>query len=149
MDLMAMGQKLLAEKMGDKAGGMMEGLSGLTGGNLDMGSLMGKLTEGGLGDQVKSWMGDGENQPVSAEQLKSALGEDQIAAASEKMGVDSDSAAQQLSEALPELADKFSGGGSMLDASGLMEKLGGASDMMEKAGGASGVLGMVKGLFKK
>lgn len=139
MDLMKMGQQLLADKMGDKAGGMMDAISGLTGGNLDMGSLMGKLTEGGLGDQVQSWMGDGDNEPVSAEQLKSALGEEQMAAASEKMGVDTDTAAQQLSESLPDLADKFSGGGSMLDASGLADKL----------GGASGIMDMAKGLFKK
>jgi len=139
MDLMKMGQQLLADKLGDKAGGMMDALSGITGGNLDMGSLMGKLKEGGLGSQVDSWMGDGDNEPVSAEQLKSALGDDQIAAASEKMGVDADTAAQQLSDALPDLADKFSGGGSMLDASGLMDKL----------GGASGALDMAKGLFKK
>jgi len=58
------------------AGGIMGALSGMTGGNLDMGSLMGKLKEGGLGGQVDSWMGDGENEPVSAEQLKSALGEE-------------------------------------------------------------------------
>ncbi len=139
MDIMKMGQQLLADKLGDNAGGMMEALSGITGGNLDMGALMGKLTEGGLGDQVQSWMGDGENAPVSADEIKSALGEDQIAAASEKMGVDADTAAQQLSDALPDLADKFSGGGSMLDASSLMDKL----------GGASGVLDMAKGLFKK
>jgi uncharacterized protein YidB (DUF937 family) len=139
MDLMKMGQELLADKLGDKAGGLMEGLAGLTGGNLDIGSLMGKLKEGGLGDQVDSWMGDGDNAPVSADQLKSALGEDQIAAASEKMGVDTDTAAQQLSESLPDLADKFSGGGSMLDPSALMEKL----------GGASGALDMAKGLFNK
>ena len=139
MDLMKMGQQVLGDKMGDQAGGMMEGISGLTGGKLDMGSLMSKLTEGGLGEQVKSWMGDGENEPVSADQLKEALGEDQIAAASEKMGLDSDSAAQKLSEALPDLTDKFSSGGSLLDASGLAEKL----------GGASGIVGMIKGLFNK
>ena len=139
MDLMALGKQLLADKMGDKAGGMMEGLSGLTGGKLDMGSLMGKLTDGGLGNQVQSWMGDGDNEPVSAEQLKSALSPDELAAASEKMGVDEDTAAQQMADSLPDLADKFSGGGSMLDASALTEKLGGASGMMD----------MAKGLFNK
>ncbi len=138
MDLMKMGQELLADKLGDQAGGMMEAVSGLTGGNFDIGSLMGKLTEGGLGEQVQSWLGDGDNAPVSAEQLKSALGEEPLAAASEKMGIDSDSMAQKLSESLPDLADKFSSGGSVLDASGLAEKL----------GGASGVLDMAKGLFK-
>lgn len=149
MDLMKMGQQLLADKMGDKAGGMMEALSGLTGGKLDMGSLMGKLKEGGLGGQVDSWMGDGENEPVSADQIKSAFGEEQMAAASEKMGCDADTCAQQLSESLPDLADKFSGGGSMLDASALTDKLGDMGGLLDKVGGASGVLGMAKGLFKK
>ncbi len=139
MDLMNMGKQLLADKMGDQAGGVMDALSGLTGGNLDMGSLMGKLKEGGLGSQVDSWMGDGDNEPVSADQLKSALGEEQLAAASEKMGCDADTCAQHLSGALPDLADKFSSGGSMLDASALTEKL----------GGASGLLDMAKGFLKK
>ncbi len=139
MDLMNMGKQLLADKMGNQAGGVMDALSGLTGGNLDMGSLMSKLKEGGLGGQVESWMGDGDNEPVSAEQLKSALGEEQLAAASEKMGCDADTCAQHLSSALPDLADKFSGGGSLLDASALTKKL----------GGASGLLDMAKGFLKK
>ena len=148
MDLMKMGQQLLADKLGDKAGGAMDALSGLTGGNLDMGSLMGKLKDGGLGGQVDSWMGDGENEPVSAEQMKAALSEEELAACSEKMGCDADTAAQQLSEAIPGLADKFSGGGSMLDPAALAEKLGGGA-LGEKLGGASGLLDMAKGLFKK
>ena len=148
MDLMKMGQQLLADKLGDKAGGAMDALSGLTGGNLDMGSLMGKLKDGGLGGQVDSWMGDGENEPVSAEQMKSALSEEELAAAAEKMGCDTDTAAQQLSDAIPGLADKMSGGGSMLDPSALAEKLG-AGGLGEKLGGASGLLDMAKGLFKK
>ena len=139
MDLMNMGKQLLADKMGDKAGGIMDALSGMTGGNLDMGSLMGKLKDGGLGGQVDSWMGDGDNEPVSPDQLKSALSEEELAAASEKMGCDPDTAAQQMCDALPGLADKFSGGGSMLDASALTDKL----------GGASGALDMAKGLFNK
>ena len=139
MDLMNMGKQLLADKMGDQAGGIMDALSGMTGGNLDMGSLMSKLKDGGLGGQVDSWMGDGENEPVSAEQLKSALGEEELAAASEKMGCDTDTCAQHLSDAIPGLADKFSGGGSMLDASALTEKL----------GDVSGLMGMAKGLFNK
>jgi len=139
MDLMSMGKQLLADKMGDKAGGLMDALSGITGGDLDMGSLMSKLKEGGLGGQVDSWMGDGDNEPVSAEQMKSALSPEELATASEKMGVDADTAAQTMADSLPDLADKFSGGGSMLDPSALVEKL----------GGASGALDMAKGLFKK
>lgn len=142
MDLMQMGKDLLADKLGDKAGGVMDALSGLSGGDdggVDMGGILEKLKAGGLGGQVDSWMGDGENANVSADELKSALSEEELAHASEKMGVDSDTAAQQLSDALPGLADKFSAGGSLLDAGSLLEKL----------GGASGALDMAKGFFKK
>lgn len=116
MDLLKMGQELLGDKLGD-AGGIMDALSGLTSGEgLDIGAITDKLKEGGLGDQVSSWLGDGENEPVSAEQLTSALGEDKIAEMASKMGVDSGAAAETLSQAVPSLMDKLSSGGGLLDS---------------------------------
>src|SRR5215472_16429194 len=46
------------------AGGVLGGLGG----------LLNKLEQGGLGDVTKSWVGPGQNQPVSPSQLGSALG---------------------------------------------------------------------------
>ena len=133
MDLMKMGQDLLGDKMGDM-GGIMEALSGLTSGEgLDMGGIVEKLKEGGLGDQVTSWMGDGENAPVSPEELTSALGEDQMGEMASKLGVEPGEAASKLSEVMPGLMDKMSSGGSLL----------------ESAGGAGGVADMAKNLFGK
>lgn len=115
MDLLKMGKDLLGDKMGD-AGGIMEALSGLTSGEgLDVGGIAEKLKAGGLGDQVSSWMGDGENAPVSAEELTNALGEDKIGEMAGKMGVDSGQAAEALSQAMPNLMDKMSSGGSFLE----------------------------------
>ena len=131
MDLLKMGQDILADKLGDKAGGIMEALSGGDGG-LDLGGLVEKLKAGGLSDQVGSWLGDGDNAPVSADQIKSALGEDEVAVMATKMGVDTDTAAEQLTQAVPSLMDKLSSGGSLLD----------------KFGGVSGALDMAKGLLK-
>lgn len=136
MDLLKMGQQLLGDKLGDNAGGMMEALSGLTSGEgLDIAGIKDKLTAGGMGEQVESWMGDGENQEVSADQVKSALGEDGVANVAEKLGVDADTAASQLSDVLPGLLDKVSSGG----------------DIMSQftGGGAGGLLNMAKGLFNK
>lgn len=136
MDLLKMGQQLLGDKLGDNAGGMMEALSGLTSGEgLDIGGIMEKLKSGGLGDQVQSYLGDGENQEMSADQVKSALGEESIANVASKLGVDNDTAASQLSDVLPGLLDKASSGGN------LMEQFSG--------GGAGGLLGMAKGLLNK
>jgi uncharacterized protein YidB (DUF937 family) len=41
-----------------------------------LGGLIGALTQGGLGNVASSWVGTGENQSVSAEQIQSALGND-------------------------------------------------------------------------
>ncbi len=136
MDLMKMGQQLLGDKLGDNAGGMMEALSGLTSGEgLDLAGIKDKLTAGGMGEQVNSWLGDGENQAVSPDQVKNALGADGVAQVAEKLGVDSDTAASQLGDILPGLMDKASSGG----------------DLMSQftGGGAGGLLNMAKGLFKK
>ncbi len=48
-----------------------EGTGGVLGG---LGGLLNKLEQGGLGDVAKSWVGPGQNQPVSPGQLGSALG---------------------------------------------------------------------------
>ncbi len=113
MDLLKMGQELLGDKMGDM-GGVMDALSGLTEGNgLDLAGITDKLKEGGLGDQLSSWLGDGENAPVSADQITNALGADKISEMASKLGVDAGSAAEKLSQAMPSLMDKFSSGGNL------------------------------------
>lgn len=118
MDLLKMGQELLGDKLGN-AGGIMDALSGLTSGEgLDMGGIVEKLKSGGLGDQVSSWLGDGENEPVSADQITSALGADKIDEMASKLGVDSSSAAETLSQAVPSLMDKMSSGGNLLEGLG-------------------------------
>ena len=136
MDLLKMGQQLLGDKLGDNAGGMMEALSGLTSGEgLDLGGIMEKMKAGGLGDQLESFLGDGENAEMSEDQVKSAFGEEGLSNVANKLGVDSDTAASQLKDILPGLLDKASSGGN------LMESLTG--------GGAGGLLDMAKGFVKK
>ncbi len=133
MDLLKMGQDLLGDKAGDM-GGIMDALSGLTDGEgLDLGGITDKLKEGGLGEQLSSWLGDGDNAPVSADQLTSALGADKIGEMASKLGVDAGSAAETLSQAMPSLLDKFSSGGNLL------ESVTGGADPMD----------LVKGLLGK
>ena len=131
-----MGQQLLGDKLGDNAGSMMEALSGLTSGEgLDLGGIIEKMKAGGMGDQLESFLGDGENQEMSADQVKSAFGEEGLSNVANKLGVDTDTAASQLKDILPGLLDKASSGGN------LMESLTG--------GGAGGLLNMAKGFLKK
>ena len=131
MDILKMGKELLGDKIGN-ADGIMEALSGLTDGEgLDMGGIVEKLKQGGLGDQVSSWLGDGDNAPVSADQLTNALGADKMGEMASKLGMDSGSAAETLSQAMPGLMDKLSSGGNLLESAGSGNPLDMAKDLFK------------------
>ena len=66
------------------------------GGQGGLGGLIAKFQQAGLGDVVGSWVGGGQNQPVSGEQLTDVLGADTMAGLAEKLGVSQDDAAAQL-----------------------------------------------------
>ena len=72
--------------------------------------LLGKLTGGGLGDQANSWVGTGENQPVSAEQLAAAM-PDQLAELAAQTGVSQEELSADLAQILPGLVDTLSPNG--------------------------------------
>src|ERR1700760_1463103 len=50
--------------------------TGAQGGTLS--AIVAKLEQAGFGDQVKSWIGTGQNLPISADQLKAVLGSDVV-----------------------------------------------------------------------
>ena len=81
---------------------------GLLGG---LGGLLNKLQQGGLGDVVNSWVGSGQNQPVSPNQLGSALGPNIIKTLAQQSGISEEELTQQLSQALPGLVDKLTPNG--------------------------------------
>ena len=46
------------------------------GGQGGLSAIVAKLQQAGFGDQVKSWIGTGQNLPITAEQLQQVLGSD-------------------------------------------------------------------------
>lgn len=70
-----------------------------------VGGLLATLEQAGLGQIVQSWVGNGPNQPVSPEQLHSALGEDQVQAMSNQTGMAPRDLLIQLSQHLPAMID--------------------------------------------
>jgi uncharacterized protein YidB (DUF937 family) len=79
----------------------------------DMQGLVAKLQQGGLGNQVQSWLGDGKNLPITADQLKSALGNDQVKEIAQHFGLPVDSMLTMLAEHLPAAVDQASSGGAI------------------------------------
>ena len=72
-----------------------------------MQGLANKFSQSGQGNAFSSWVGMGENQPVSSDQIQKALGSDQIGALAARMGVDPALASQFLAEYLPKIVDKL------------------------------------------
>jgi len=104
-------QSLLSRFAGGQGGANLEG-------------LMAQLQQGGLGNQVQSWVDTGANEKVSGEQVTQALGADTIDQAASAAGTSPDDAAKKLATVLPQLVDKASPEGSMPDTKTLQDALG-------------------------
>ena len=131
MDIMKLAQGMLAQKLGgnsDAIGGVLNGLIG-GGDSADMGGLVEGLKAKGLGSVAESWLGDGANQEISADQLKDVIGGDKISQAAAQLGTDEGSLLDGLKDALPQMVDKSSSGGSLLDSVG---GIGGLAGMAKK-----------------
>lgn len=72
-----------------------------------LGDLIGRFTQGGLGDVIGSWIGHGQNQPVSADQISNVLGSDAIGKIAAQLGLSHGEAAGQLSQMLPEVINRL------------------------------------------
>lgn len=100
-----------ASGQGAPAGGNLMGVlvsllaQGQGGQGLDLGSLLGKLQQGGLADAVASWVSTGPNQAISPDQLSNALGGDTLGQLAQALGLDANSAASHLSHILPQAVD--------------------------------------------
>lgn len=139
MDLIKLGTQLIMAKLGENSSesGVASALSGLLGDNSDSGIDFSRLIanvagqSGGLENILSSWLGDGDNEAISGSQIKEMLGGDKISEFASKLGIDEDSAADSLAEAVPQMVDNGSSGGSLLDA----------------VGGIEGAIGLAKKFF--
>ncbi|MFJ3044344.1 YidB family protein [Herbaspirillum chlorophenolicum] len=84
--------------------------------------LLNQLQQSGLGDQVASWLGTGQNQPVSGDQIASALGNDSLAQIAQQAGVEPEHAAAGLAQLLPQVIDHLSPNGQVTNNNELLEQ---------------------------
>jgi uncharacterized protein YidB (DUF937 family) len=66
------------------------------------------MNKQGMEKQANSWVGDGENLPITPDQATKVVGESQIKDISEKIGLPEDETAKLVAEALPQVVDKAS-----------------------------------------
>ena len=82
----------------------------------NMQGLLDKLQQSGLGPQVSSWLGDGKNLPITADQLKAALGKEQVQQIAAHFGLPMDKILATVAEQLPAIVDKLSPNGTLQEA---------------------------------
>jgi uncharacterized protein YidB (DUF937 family) len=72
-------------------------------------AMLGKLQAAGLGTQVASWLDKNkDNLPITAEQLRSALGDEHVQQIAKSLGIPIDTVLAALAEHLPQVASSAS-----------------------------------------
>jgi uncharacterized protein YidB (DUF937 family) len=83
-----------------------------------LGGLLQQLQNSGLGPQVASWLGNGQNLPVTVDQLRQALGDQHLRQLAESFGIPVDQVLAQLSQHLPATVDHMSPHGTLAEQAG-------------------------------
>jgi uncharacterized protein YidB (DUF937 family) len=78
----------------------------------------------GLGGLVTSWVGTGQNLPISADQIQHVLGSAQVQQLAAKVGISPEAASSQLSQLLPPIVDKLTPNGQMPQSGGNLMEMG-------------------------
>lgn len=106
-------------------------------GSLDLGALVGGLSQNGLGEIVGSWLGNGENKSISMDQITDLLGSDKVSEFASELGLSEESAKSALAESLPQVVDQATAGeGSIMD------------EMLAQVGGPQGAMEMLGKMFR-
>ena len=88
--------------------GVLGGLLAQSGG---LQGLASKFAQSGQGNAFQSWVGMGENEAISSNQIQNVLGSEQVNALAAKMGIDPAQASNFLAEYLPKVVDKLTPAG--------------------------------------
>lgn len=103
---------------------LLQGQGGVAaqGGQLDLGGILGGLvarfSEAGLAEQASSWVGTGQNLPVSAEQIGQVFGNSALGDMAAQLGMPSEQVAGHLANLLPQVIDGLTPGGQLPAAGG-------------------------------
>ena len=95
---------VVGAEMATVVNGLIEKHGGIQG-------IVSQLEEQGLGGTVRSWVGTGANQPITADQIHQALGSDTVKQLAAKVGMTPEDLAAKLSQILPQAIDKLTPGG--------------------------------------
>jgi uncharacterized protein YidB (DUF937 family) len=73
--------------------------------------ILAKMQQGGMGAQAQSWIGTGQNMPISADALSQIFGHGQLGQLAQQCGIPVDQVAGGLAQALPNVVDQMTPNG--------------------------------------
>jgi uncharacterized protein YidB (DUF937 family) len=100
--------------------------------------LIQRFHENGAGDIVSSWIGNGENKPISPDTLTNVLGSGAVGEMAQKAGVSGDQLSGMLAAVLPHLVDKATPNGEVppegqMDLTSVLGSLGGLAGLFGRS----------------
>jgi uncharacterized protein YidB (DUF937 family) len=75
--------------------------------------LVSKMTNGGLGNIINSWISTGKNESINSNQISNVLGSDVIGQFASKLGISPDEAKDKIATYLPMIVDKLTPNGNI------------------------------------
>jgi uncharacterized protein YidB (DUF937 family) len=114
--------------LGDILGQVLGGGGGSGGG---LGGLLRQFESAGLGDQARSWVSPGQNQPLASDALGRVFGADGLAAIARQAGLSERDTTAGLAQLLPEIIDRATPQGQVPDDDQLAGTL---QDLMRRLG---------------
>jgi len=82
--------------------------------------IISKFQNGGMADEVGSWVGTGQNMPITGNQLQEILGSKSIGQIAQQLGVSHGDASSNLAQILPQIIDRMTPTGQVPDNHGDM-----------------------------
>jgi uncharacterized protein YidB (DUF937 family) len=117
-------------------GGLLGSLLPVLGGMLAGGGLQQVLSgfqANGLSAEADSWVGTGENEPISGADVRKVVGADELSRIATELGVSEDEAADAVARVLPAVVDRVSPEGQLAPDS----ELDSAFEALEGLGGGA------------
>jgi uncharacterized protein YidB (DUF937 family) len=126
---------MLSSSSNPMASSVMQMINNQPGG---ISGLLQQFHDKGMGGLVASWVGTGQNLPITADQIQHVLGSEQVKELAAKAGISPDVASSHLAQLLPMLLDKLTPNGQVPQGSS------GTSSLVEEGMGMLKNLGLGK-----
>jgi uncharacterized protein YidB (DUF937 family) len=111
-------------KLGGQQGqqGGVQAISQLFGTN-DLNGILSTLQSNGMDQHVQSWLGSGQNMPISGNDIKSVVDPQQLSQLAQRQNMSPDQLTNHVAQALPHLVDQATPNGQVPQQGGSMDSL--------------------------